>query len=85
MSDSEVPANCVELCLERIQDQYPRYLRGGNKPTCLRSLCSDSLEQQLGELKWKLSGDPTVLVTSFFSLLFFLGSSLSLTFLDNNL
>ena len=50
MSDSEVPANCVELCLERIQDQYPRYLRGGNKPTCLRSLCSDSLEQQLGDL-----------------------------------
>jgi hypothetical protein len=22
MSDSEVPANCVELCLERIQEQY---------------------------------------------------------------
>ena len=50
MSDSEVPANCVELCLERIQEQYPRYLRGGNKPTCLRSMLSDSLEQQLGDL-----------------------------------
>ena len=59
MSNYEVQANCVELCLQRVQDQYPRNLRGGSRPTCLRSLHNDSLEQQHIDLQWRLCGDIT--------------------------
>jgi hypothetical protein len=37
----------------------PRFLGGGMSVACLRSLCTESLEQQLARLQLRLFGDPS--------------------------
>ena len=56
---SGVPPNCVELKLIGTSEiNYPRCLRGGSRPSCLRSLCCNSLEQQVEVSTRKLFGTP---------------------------
>lgn len=62
MPVTDVPTNCVELKLERFSELvFPRFLRGGLQPSCLRSTLLASIEQQCQCFSQKLFGiDGTV-------------------------
>ena len=57
---ADLPPNCVELYFGSSAECFPRFLRGGDKPSCLRSTLPESLEQQIGVYSCILRGDAQV-------------------------
>ena len=66
LSAPEVPSNCVELIVKIGNSQiYPRFLRGGTRPSCIRSLHVLSLEQQHQFSTQELLGDLKACISPF--------------------